>query len=229
MSGPGIGSAPVATQRDRETTFTISQNNSLVAGTQVTNRLNGSFYFTHPQTNPVQWKAPKAIFPDVRCDNNGRDQGCVVPEAEPILDMSTRPNAAAHAKHIGDAQRSGLPGAPDMAPLTRANQTTAQQNRNNTCNLYKTGRPPGQDCDEYPFATTTQGGSKQNRRTWTDGVVSLPPIAILNPDDPASMPSSGTSLKLISSRANRSGGGILSWFFRKNRVLDGENFYVKGS
>ncbi|WP_137726470.1 NucA/NucB deoxyribonuclease domain-containing protein [Prescottella subtropica] len=229
MSGPGIGSSPVATQRDHETTFTISQVNPLTAGAVVTNQLNALFYFTHSKTTPAQWKAPKAIFPDVRCDKNAKDQGCVIPEAEPILDMTARPNAGDHAKHIGDAQRSGLPGAPDEAPLTRANQATAQQNRNNTCNLYKTKRPTGQDCDEYPFATTTQGGSRQNVRTWTDGLVNLPTIKILNPNNIETMPNPGMSMKLISSKANRSGGGILTWFFRKNRVFDGEHFYVKGS
>lgn len=228
-TGPGIGGAPVATQRDHEATFTVGQGSELVSGAQVTNRLENVFYFTHLQTNPNKWEVPKAIFPNVRCDNNGKDQGCVVPESEPILDMTTRPNAGAHADHIGDAQRSGLPGEPNGSPLTRANQAVAQQNRNKTCNLYKTKRPAGQDCDEYPFAATTQGGAVQNRRTWEGSVVNLPPITILDPDDPEVLPNPGMSLSLISSRANRSGGGVLTWFFRKNRVLDGENFYVKGS
>ncbi|WP_072690811.1 NucA/NucB deoxyribonuclease domain-containing protein [Rhodococcus marinonascens] len=100
----------------------------------------------------------------------------------------------------------------------------AQQNRNNTCNLYKTKRPAGKDCDEYPFATTIQGGSTDNRRTWQGSAVDLPNTQTLNPNDPAVMPNPGMSLSLISSRANRSGGGVLTWFFRKNRMMDGENF-----
>ncbi|WP_420752881.1 LGFP repeat-containing protein, partial [Rhodococcus sp. O3] len=124
VSGPGIGNMPIATNPDAETTFTVT-NAGLTSGMQVTNNLKNTFYFSHPQTDPVSWDVPEARYPEVRCDRNDRDQGCVVPAAEPILDMTTRPNASEHAAHIGNAQRSGLPGGPGGVPLSRATGTQA--------------------------------------------------------------------------------------------------------
>jgi len=39
----------------------------------------------------------------------------------------------------------------------------------------------------------------------------------------------GISMCLINRKANRSGGGVLTWFFKRNRMFDGEQFYVRGS
>jgi len=33
---------------------------------------------------------------------------------------------------------------------------------------------------------------------------------------------------LINGTENMRGGGITTWFFAKNRVLDGDTFYVRG-
>ena len=123
---------------------------------------------------------------------------------------------------------SGLPGAPNGSPLTRASSTQAQANRNNTCNRVKAKRPDGIDCDEYPFAVTAEGGSTTGVRTWQGSEVPLSGIPALNPANPQYLGSPGMSMAYISSSANRSGGGILTWFFRKNRVMEGETFYVKG-
>uniref|UniRef100_UPI003B67CD23 NucA/NucB deoxyribonuclease domain-containing protein n=1 Tax=Rhodococcus sp. O3 TaxID=3404919 RepID=UPI003B67CD23 len=105
----------------------------------------------------------------------------------------------------------------------------AQTNRNNTCNRVKELRPAGKDCDEYPFASTYQGGSVPGTRTWEGSEVALPNIPVLDPADPDNLGAPGTSMSYISSRSNRSGGGVLNWFYRKNRILDNERFYVRGS
>lgn len=59
-------------------------------------------------------------------------------------------------------------------------------------------------------------------------MVPLDGIPALGPSNLQYMGSPGMSMAYISSTANRSGGGILNWFFRKNRVMEGEPFYVKG-
>ncbi len=224
----GTHSIPVTVGSD---IMDYTLQNPAVSGT-VNNTAYSQFKFAHAQANPGTIDAPRAQFPVVRCDNiaSGSTIGCIVPGAEPILDMTTRPKAAAHAEHIGNAQRSGLPGSPYAGvPLTRTLGTQVQTNRNNTCNRVMTSRPTGQDCDEYPFASTTQGGSITGTRTWNYCAVDLPNIPVLNPVDIGVPSAPGTSMCFISSSANRSGGGILSWFYRKNRIIDGDNFYVKGT
>ncbi|WP_457852231.1 NucA/NucB deoxyribonuclease domain-containing protein [Nocardia fluminea] len=148
--------------------------------------------------------------------------------------MRTR-NVTPHAGHIGYAQSSGLPGAPNGTPLTRTtNNTIVQNNRNTTCNRVPGPRPAGRQCDEYPFASTLEGGGAggpartygQNPpdpcpETMPDWVVRRPiPVQFFN--------SKGVSMCMMPGHDNMRGGGIVSWFYTKNRVHDGDTFYVKG-
>ncbi|MGW4849116.1 NucA/NucB deoxyribonuclease domain-containing protein [Nocardia brasiliensis] len=205
----------------------------VAAGAQ--SRTNGfaEFTFTHAKATPITTKA--AAAPSVRCDaiGNRNTQGCVVRGAEPILDMSTR-NVPELAKHVRFAQASGLPGAPSGSkPLTRTtDDTRMQNNRNTTCNRIPGPRATGMQCDEYPFAATHEGGGAGGpARTYNDTcdvsaraawVVVLPAGSV-----PAHA-ATGISMCFINGRQNTRGGGITTWFFTKNRVLEGDTFYVKG-
>ena len=132
---------------------------SAPVGIGAMSRTNGFAEFTisMAEATPVTTKA--AVSPVIRCDQigNRNTSGCIVFGAEPILDMTTR-NVPALAGHIGYAQASGLPGAPNGTPLTRTtDSSTVQTNRNISCNRVPRPRPAGQQCDEYPFASTLQG------------------------------------------------------------------------
>ncbi|WP_157225138.1 NucA/NucB deoxyribonuclease domain-containing protein [Nocardia thailandica] len=200
-------------------------------------RSNGifEFTFTTPNMNPETTDA--IAEPTVRCDQIAgmrNSAGCVVVDAEPILDMRTR-NVVPHAGHIGYAQSSGLPGAPNGTPLTRTmNNTIVQNNRNVSCNRVPGPRPASRQCDEYPFASTLEGGGASGpARTYgntdTDPCrQTMPPWVTVLAIPVPFFSSQGISMCMMPGRDNMRGGGILSWFYVKNRVLDGDTFYVKG-
>jgi hypothetical protein len=101
-------------------------------------------------------------------------------------------------EHIRDAQAAGLPGAyPNGIPLHRTyNQDQNEANREAACprNLLK---PPGKSCDEYPFASTHEGGLTGN-----------------------------FSRRMVDAIQNRDAGISLNLSYYSERVLDGEEFWV---
>ncbi|NNH73753.1 hypothetical protein HLB23_28520 [Nocardia uniformis] len=174
------------------------------------------------------------VAPTVRCDaiGNRNTTGCIVSAAEPILDYSTR-NIPELATHVRYAQASGLPGDPaGTSPLRRLADPVAQQtNRNISCNRVPRPRPTGQQCDEYPFAATYQGGGANGpARTYQGSCdVAQPAWVDTLATNPVPFKSStGISMCLLSASQNQRAGGILTWFYTKNRVLDNDTFYVKG-
>jgi len=59
------------------------------------------------------------------------------------------------AAHIASAQARGYPSV-----LSRTtNQSLIDQNRRNACRNFVPGPAPNTSCDEYPFASTYQGGA----------------------------------------------------------------------
>ncbi|WP_242538499.1 NucA/NucB deoxyribonuclease domain-containing protein [Trinickia acidisoli] len=134
------------------------------------------------------------------------------------------------AVHIRDAQAAGMPGkfisrgdgtireSSDARPLTRLrDQEQRKKNRNaskDQC-VVQYGKVNGQctftgdpddepsncDCDEYPFAVTSQGASEKEF-------------------------GKGFSVKRIDSGDNRRSGARLGCFLASQRVLDGEKFFV---
>ncbi|WP_228780708.1 NucA/NucB deoxyribonuclease domain-containing protein [Nocardia cyriacigeorgica] len=218
-----------------ETLYKRDYTLSAPVGVGAISRTTGfaEFTFTHPIATPVTTKA--AASPTIRCDQLAgfrNSAGCIVRAAEPILDMSAR-NVPALSTHIGYAQASGLPGAPNGTPLTRTNKDEViQGNRNITCNRVPGPRPAGRQCDEYPFASTYEGGGasgpsrtyqgnpcEQSMPTWVNRL--SVPVGFYN--------AQGVSMCMMPGRDNMRGGGITTWFYVKNRVHDGDTFYVKGA
>jgi hypothetical protein len=119
-----------------------------------------TYRFSNPGwigTNPLQITPPQ-----FRCDNDTPNEavGCVQPTYEPVWDVSlTGPNPA-FARHLADAEASGLPGFyPDRAPLTRLrNPAQVTANGNTACpQIAALPRPTNHQCDEYPFRSTREG------------------------------------------------------------------------
>jgi hypothetical protein len=124
------------------------------------------------------------------------------------------------ARHIQEAQWSGLPGAPGGSPLTRLTDGGLQElNRTFACPGHYP-RPPGRSCDEYPFASTWQGaytsGSSAHARTQSWCQV----------DEPVTTGPYGWSVCMIDDWQNSAGGGALGNWFVANRVISGDPFYV---
>ncbi len=101
--------------------------------------------------------------PRARCDTIGRGQRCVWADFTPTIAFSAAqlPEIAAHVQR---AQAAGQPGGrPSGRPLERLTGPQVNRNRRASCprslvRRFRRARPDG-SCDEYPFASSAQGGS----------------------------------------------------------------------
>jgi hypothetical protein len=143
----------------------------------------------------------------LRCDRiyNSVAGGCIIPWYGPVLDYSTTlPDPITGkfvgevASHIKASQGGGSPGALGGRPLhyiTDAAQRAA--NREALCPS-SMGRPAGKQCDEYPFASTAEGGDSSFF---------------------------GTGM-FVDSTQNGDAGTILGNFYRDNHMLALDAFWV---
>ena len=158
-----------------------------------------------PETTPASGELPQLAT--VRCDSasylGSTTGGCVNPGSVPVFRMSrTDALVKQAAEHIWSAQRTlkGHPGLQGSGkPLHRTtNAKTIDKNRSRACpsSLH---RPAGDSCDEYPFASTKEGGAS--------GVFSR---------------------KMINAKQNSRAGNVYLNvnFCKTNRVLDGDAFWV---
>lgn len=147
------------------------------------------------------------IVPVIRCDHlypkEWRKPGCVFPAFIPTVDMSGLSHIAKNIRTVqGRGIHVGQPGGRN--PLHRASD--AQQiknNRNQVCPKHKK-RPPGDQCDEYPFASAWEGGKK--------------------------LPAIDRIADWVPKEENQRQGVILSRFYSQNRIKrgsPGDAFYVR--
>jgi len=174
---------------------------------------------TAPPSNTVSIEPPL-----IRCDASfGGLAGCIVKGHTPIMQYSLTGKYAQLARHIRDAQNSGLRGAyPSGPPLNHTTDTGIHAaNRLVSC-----GDAPtiaGLSCDEYPPASTYQGAARQpnpsvSGRTfpWCNNTLPYP-----HTTGPV-----GWSRCMINAQHNSEGGGALSTFYLTNRVIDNDAFFI---
>ncbi|MGW4937319.1 NucA/NucB deoxyribonuclease domain-containing protein [Streptomyces sp. NPDC004166] len=183
--------------------------------------------FTNPSwTKGTDLIGSQVVVP-VRCDNATKGvtkAGCVFKDYAPVNVVSLSGLYPNYARHIQDAQASGLPGAyPDGQPLTRQTSDTAiASNRTAACPQASSGgypRPTGYSCDEYPFASTHQGAASNRLlgRTFTWCQISTL----------TSRTGPGWSACMIPANENTAAGREdLRVFYNENRVLENDAFYV---
>ncbi|MFI6485513.1 NucA/NucB deoxyribonuclease domain-containing protein [Nonomuraea sp. NPDC050663] len=140
----------------------------------------------------------------VRCDDEFASSmfpGCVITTFLPTMTSMTQLEQI--AINIRKIQARGGYGVPGVHPLHReADEATQKRNREQACNRRVTGdRPPGMSCDEYPFATTQEGGHN--------------------------LPKEARGWSWVPEHEQNSQGGLVTGFYKQNRVLDGDPFYVK--
>jgi hypothetical protein len=155
----------------------------------------------------VQSNTVSASVKGIRCDHmypqEWRKPGCVFPAFVPTVDMSGLPAIAESIRKVqGRGIHIGKPGS--RHPLHR--NSGPQERDNNRRLVCPKGlkRPPNTQCDEYPFASTSEGGTK------------LPPI--------------DRTREWVPRHENQKQGVILSGFYRNNRILrgsPGDTFYVQ--
>ncbi len=135
---------------------------------------------------------------EVRCDHVFARAGCVFPEYWPTVDMSGLPHIAPHILLV-EGRGAHLGNAAYNSPLSKG--TGRQQARNNRRQVCR-GKPPkkGWNCDEYPFASTAQGGTS---------------VSAVN-----------RSTAWVPRSENSKQGGILGSFYKINRLLPHDKFFV---
>lgn len=153
--------------------------------------------------SPAATDLPKLV---ARCDTesvfgNNWPGGCVNPRAVPTFEISLKGNAPEVAAHILFAQANlkqawGLKN--DGPPLTRSTDSSLnERNRQIACPKSRK-RPPGKSCDEYPFASTHEGAASNSDFDWD----------------------------WVDATQNSLAGTDLGEFYKKNRMLDGDEFWV---
>jgi hypothetical protein len=196
--------------------------NTFPVGATLRNGLRGTLTFHdsigkgHEQSlrNKYEWLFLKAGFPPAvsisytllfyRCDEViSRVPGCVFPEYIPVMtSMRGLPGIAANIRRVqGRGRHYGRIG--DKHPLHRnANEAQQTRNRNAVCSRRVVGPPPrpGVSCDEYPFASTKEGGT--------------------------AVPKSSRGTEWVPVKEQNSQRGFISSFYQANRVLDGDAFWV---
>lgn len=136
-----------------------------------------------------------------RCDTIASfTSGCVNPGYWPIL--ATMVNLPTIAQNIRNVQSAGPHHYGRMAggfPLIRNDSLQAA---NNAAACPPPGpQPPNTTCDEYPFASTSQGASQTQKPDWNSVWA---PVSEQNAQ-----------------------GGYISSFYQTNRVLSGDAFWVQ--
>ena len=211
-SQPLVPGAPVA---NAEGAFQISFPQSVVdANTEI------SFLVTKP--NARDSNTATIAAPRVRCDfalPGMIGAGCVFDEFVPVLTYNLSGPFPELARHIRDAQSSGLPGAYGTSTvLSRlTDQGLIDANRAAACG----GAPsiPQKSCDEYPFATTFQGAAIRGGPARTFSYCSFPGI-------PSGTGPNGYSKCMINASQNSLGGSDEGAFYLRNRVIAADPFQV---
>lgn len=140
----------------------------------------------------------------IRCDDEFATSmypGCVVTTFVPTMtSMADLPQIAANIRAIQSRGGYGVPGV--HALHREADEAQQRRNREKACGARVTGpRPAGKSCDEYPFATTQEGGH--------------------------TLPAEARGWSWVPESEQNSQGGLVTGFYKANRVLDGDPFYVQ--
>ncbi|WP_331726462.1 NucA/NucB deoxyribonuclease domain-containing protein [Streptomyces uncialis] len=165
------------------------------------------FVFTKPGFTAGEFSYKSAKF---RCDdmfwnraNTARtlSAGCAHATFTPTMTtMATLPQISRNIRAVQSrGQRLGVPGG---TPLTRlADPVRIQANRDAVCPRSQRPPRPGLSCDEYPFASTRQGGT--------------------------SVPASSRGTAWVPEQEQDQQGGRIAAFQKSVRLLDRDAFWVK--
>lgn len=181
----------------------------------------------------------------IRCDRtfgdarypSGKNVGCVFPQAVPTMKLPLRNAGQANVAWSMRNLKGHWGWQGRGKPLTRlADEGKSDANRNKICHdgTFKADpQVPDDSCDEYPFAKTRQSGGQRN--------LAGKDCAEIRPHKETSgkrkgqwtiyyvgnvTPSSECTIGHVPNKQNDSVGGSLSGFYQKQRVIDGEKFWI---
>ncbi|MEU8543086.1 NucA/NucB deoxyribonuclease domain-containing protein [Streptomyces sp. NPDC048717] len=189
----------------------VTYKNSVKRYTQRTSMSAYRFSFTKAGYTPGSLSYKSPLY---RCDDKffskkpqfSKPAGCVFP-SHPGVEMNQR-LLPYISKNIANVQKKGIHlGSPSYGkPLHRITSgKKIVENREQVCPSRI--KPPAHlpfpgkaQCDEYPFASTREGGKSQ------------------------SLPNRGTMW--VPEKENQRQGGFLGTFYRESRILDGDPYFV---
>ena len=210
----GIGDKDIETIPFRIATGTSTKTKTVTPPTSVGNNEVSGIHFTYNNgyEAPTDFETTETL---IRCDNNhdplptDRLPGCVNVFWTPTISFTGAgyPNISANIQD-GQTKLNGL-GVPGITPLVRTRNDYRYANQAFSCSDSRTmaligPRPePNPEtgepwsCDEYPFASSTDGGR-------ADGVI-----------------------KWVPKLENDSQGGTLGGWYSSQRLLEGDWYYVQ--
>jgi Deoxyribonuclease NucA/NucB len=132
---------------------------------RITATLSWSTAFTRPIYVDDLGGIP--LTPWVRCTTISSVRGCALPDYSPTVAFTLSGNAAMVARHIRDAQQDGY-----LSELTRLQDPPLQRAKRTAACAGLVGAPVPPEiqvrsCDEYPFASSTEGGAGSSVR-WVE-------------------------------------------------------------
>jgi hypothetical protein len=194
--------------------------NNFPVGRTLASGLHGTLTFhdsiakgrSHSTRSTYTWVFVKAGFPSAsatsltariyRCDFAiGSTAGCVFTAFTPVMtSMLQLPHIRANIHRIQSG--GGHYGRQGSGHPLRHTTNKALQIKNNAFLCPRSlRRPPGMQCDEYPFASTREGGS--------------------------ALPANSRGRAFVPAGEQRRQGGLINSFYSGNRVLDGDPFWVQ--
>jgi LGFP repeat len=240
----GAGDSVVSQPALEGTTLTVSSSFTVPVGSANSGALRfaqalARIVLTSPTNEEMKPFSQEIQTARVRCDSQPtmrNTTGCVIGDVEPVWDLRGYSDLPQYRQHVSLAQTSGLPGFADNSgngtPLTRITNTQwIKDRRAITCGGVTGPRTGGRDCDEYPMASTTQGGGNGSgygvARTFPQSICGIRDTGIVELSDPPQNRGAGWSVCLISSSQNRRAGSLQGWFYTKSRVIAGDGFLVR--
>jgi hypothetical protein len=188
----------------------------------------GTFQFEYDFRTTAGNKEADGPSTSVRFDSAWylpQKQGSIFDRVTPWLSYSTKdPEVNESAWHIRDAQDhpestypridgKHIPGASASDPLRRLYHDTQRRTWNRerfavpVCQAQWPGYPElSQDCDEYPFSATYEGAARHLYQDVPYGQFSVRPVLFSD---------------------NQEAGNRLGTWYGRDRILDGDAFYVK--
>jgi hypothetical protein len=189
---------------------------------------------TFPPANPAEWGSAAPI----RCDNTptlSPKTGCVMPQYIPGWSASLAEYGGAAANvAVGEALISGTPGQSPNTPLTRLINPTLQALYGNLMCGNGTFRRivevTDDSCDEYPFKSTNQSGGAfgvtgpsciQAVPFLENGVWNVDIIGNYNPAN-----TYVCQIGHVTESQNELLGSHLSGFYNRNRIINGDAYWI---
>ncbi|MBO2443569.1 NucA/NucB deoxyribonuclease domain-containing protein [Actinomadura nitritigenes] len=116
--------------------------------------------------------------------------------------MTQLPDIANNIRGIQARGGYGVPGKPAFALHREADPAEQRETREEAFNIRATGpRPAGKSCDEYPFASTKEGGN--------------------------ALPALYHGWAFVPADQQNRQAGFVAGFYKQNRVIDNDPFHVR--